>query len=582
MSNNVILFPQARTDWRVQAALQSIFGTPATVNQIFEQFKKFTPTNQVTTEEIHTEGSHRTIGLVTQMYAVDLNVDMTWLYTEIEKVLNMMYGSPQSNLITTGVYQKIYRATSFGQQPFAYLTAQHGSDTEGYSMTDLYCSSVAFKTDRKGASATAKMRARSFAPLPNEVVTIATSGSPTGGNATVTFLVGVGVDSNNSPLSFSVVVPYNATAASLLALMNTAFGSYSTDENGNANYSLTGGALPGTPIVITFQNALGRMRILPYISATALTPSGTMTVAESAATVTYVAGSPTFTYISGNGGLTPGTNEVLTISITGSPTSGDAYVSDGATKVKIAGANSPSAAQVQTALNTLWGANAMAVTGSAGGPYTATAQNQMSGKVIPTLTFTNTFLGGSSPSIGYVVATAGGFTQETVAPVSAMDTLVYFSPTPIAWDVNDSSLNTSQSATQYIAQAQTNDTFDAQRSEFLAQDGGSSFSGTVTPTVKETIECMIFVTEEGYNPYYWVSKGIKMYVRILQLSGGLDASKGLLIGSTAYKYAMWKDMYVQVSSAGELGDVDGTACWKYVFTPIGDYDIVVQNEKAGA
>lgn len=69
-----------------------------------------------------------------------------------------------------------------------------------------------------------------------EVQTVTVTGTPTGG-ATVLGIVIGGV-------SYSVTVPYNATAASAQTLFDTALGTNKV--------TVGGGALPGTPLTVTF------------------------------------------------------------------------------------------------------------------------------------------------------------------------------------------------------------------------------------------------------------------------------------------------------------------------------------------
>lgn len=69
-----------------------------------------------------------------------------------------------------------------------------------------------------------------------EVQTVTVSGTPTGGNTVLTVVVG--------GVTHTVTVPYNATATSAQALFDAALG---------ANVAtVSGGALPGTPLTVTF------------------------------------------------------------------------------------------------------------------------------------------------------------------------------------------------------------------------------------------------------------------------------------------------------------------------------------------
>lgn len=104
----------------------------------------------------------------------------------------------------------------------------------------------------------------------------------------------------------------------------------------------------------------------------------------------------------------PGTNEVQTVSVTGSPTGGTFTLTyGGQTTSGIAYNASPSA--VASALNGLSSipSGGVTVTGSAGS-YTVTFKN---GQNVPTLTATPSLTGGSSPSVNVSTSTAGGGTS---------------------------------------------------------------------------------------------------------------------------------------------------------------------------
>ncbi|MFR9773044.1 major capsid protein [Nocardia sp. SC052] len=101
-------------------------------------------------------------------------------------------------------------------------------------------------------------------------------------------------------------------------------------------------------------------------------------------------------------------NEVQTPTISGSPTGGTFTLTfKGQTTAPLA--YNATAAQVQAALAALStiGAGNVAVTGSAGGPYTVTFQALLGATNVPAMTATGSFTGGSSPSIAVTQTTAG-------------------------------------------------------------------------------------------------------------------------------------------------------------------------------
>ena len=98
----------------------------------------------------------------------------------------------------------------------------------------------------------------------NEIQTIAVDGTPTGGTFYLTF--------NGSR---TTDLAYNADAATIQAAL-LKLSSIGKDDSGNNNVSCSGGALPGTPVTVTFQNDLGGQRV-PLITASdnELTGGGT-------------------------------------------------------------------------------------------------------------------------------------------------------------------------------------------------------------------------------------------------------------------------------------------------------------------
>lgn len=103
------------------------------------------------------------------------------------------------------------------------------------------------------------------------------------------------------------------------------------------------------------------------------------------------------------------TAEVQTATISGTPTGGTfALAFRGATTAAIA--YNAAAATVQAALEALRtiGTGNVAVSGSAGGPYTITFQGALAGANVPLLVLKNNLLtGGTTPSVGIVQTTAG-------------------------------------------------------------------------------------------------------------------------------------------------------------------------------
>lgn len=101
-------------------------------------------------------------------------------------------------------------------------------------------------------------------------------------------------------------------------------------------------------------------------------------------------------------------SEVQTITITGSPTGGTFTITfAGQTTAPIA--YNAAAAAVQTALQALGaiGAGNVTVSGSAGGPYTATFAGVLAEVNVPQMSATGSFTGGSSPAVAVATTTQG-------------------------------------------------------------------------------------------------------------------------------------------------------------------------------
>lgn len=110
-----------------------------------------------------------------------------------------------------------------------------------------------------------------------------------------------------------------------------------------------------------------------------------------------------------------GTNEVQTVTITGTPTGGTFTLTfQGATTSAIA--YNATAATVLAALTAL--ANiahgGVAVTGSAGGPYTVTFQGALGGRNVPSLVAAGSLTGGTSPSVDVATATPGVGSRRSI------------------------------------------------------------------------------------------------------------------------------------------------------------------------
>src|SRR4051794_1675780 len=96
----------------------------------------------------------------------------------------------------------------------------------------------------------------------NEQQTITITGAPTGGTFTLTLN-----GATTAPIAFNAAAAAVTTA--LEALPNV----------GPGNVLASGGALPGTPVVVTFQNQLGRQNVAALTAAASFTGGTTPAIA---------------------------------------------------------------------------------------------------------------------------------------------------------------------------------------------------------------------------------------------------------------------------------------------------------------
>lgn len=105
----------------------------------------------------------------------------------------------------------------------------------------------------------------------------------------------------------------------------------------------------------------------------------------------------------------PPTNEVQTVTITGSPTGGNYKLKSGADGEPTATINhNATAATLQSRLEAVLGEGNVQVSGSAGGPYTVTYVGDLAAEDVPALVLdTNSLTGGTAPSVDISTGTAG-------------------------------------------------------------------------------------------------------------------------------------------------------------------------------
>ena len=101
----------------------------------------------------------------------------------------------------------------------------------------------------------------------NEQQTVTVTGTPTGGTFTLTY--------NGAT---TAAIPYNSAAAAVQTALEA------LPNIGAGNVAVTGGALPGTPVVVTFQNQLARQNVNQMTAAHAFTGGASPAIAVTTTT----------------------------------------------------------------------------------------------------------------------------------------------------------------------------------------------------------------------------------------------------------------------------------------------------------
>lgn len=128
-------------------------------------------------------------------------------------------------------------------------------------------------------------------------------------------------------------------------------------------------------------------------------------------------------------GITPGVNEVQSISITGTPTGGNYRLRFNGQETANLAYNADAAA-IQTALRALTTIGAAECTVTGTGPFTVTFTGAMAGKDQPVIELSlNSLTGGASPTVTITTTTQGGYIELPSTPILPGDTSVYYATT---------------------------------------------------------------------------------------------------------------------------------------------------------
>jgi hypothetical protein len=248
----------------------------------------------------------------------------------------------------------------------------------------------------------------------DEVQTVTITGSPTGGTFTLSYKGQV-----------TSALAYNASAAAVQTALRA------LSRIGSNGVTVTGGPGPGTPYVVTFGGALGKLDVdllvgngagltggtTPAVSVAETTKGSSLdaghTVLKSGLVLAKSADGKSVIPYTGAGNV----NEVQTVTITGTPTGGTVtLVFEGERTAAIA--YNANAAAVQTALEGLPNLDPgdVTVTGGPGPgtPWVVTFTGDRAGESVELLQAENALTGGTNPAVTVGQTTQGAENEQIV------------------------------------------------------------------------------------------------------------------------------------------------------------------------
>ncbi len=209
-------------------------------------------------------------------------------------------------------------------------------------------------------------------------------------------------------------VAYNAIASAVATALQA------LSSVGTQGVTCTGGPLPATPVVCTFAGPLAAQAVTMTTNSGGLSGGGTIDPTDS--TVGVASGNTFYLVAAQPIVWQPGVNDVQTITVTGTPSSGNFVLSPNGTVTGNIAYNA-AATDVQTAIVSAIGAGK---TTCAGGPLPGTAVTvtfigSLAGQPIPLMRAAHTFSGGSSPTVAVAHTTQGrgAFANPFTADVTA-------------------------------------------------------------------------------------------------------------------------------------------------------------------
>ena len=203
-------------------------------------------------------------------------------FSEIVYVLSSICGkvTPSTPSGATAAREWLFQTKSRGSDPFQTYSVLQGDDDAAELMAYAVFTDMTLTFGLDDATMSGTMRSR--APLnsslaQSEVQQAAITGSPTGGNFTLTF--GGNTTAN---------IPYNATAGQVQAALEA------LASIGVGNVIVTGGPLPASPVLVNFVGTLAGTNVAS-ITATATGLTGGTSPAVNITTPTTGGGAATIT-----------------------------------------------------------------------------------------------------------------------------------------------------------------------------------------------------------------------------------------------------------------------------------------------
>lgn len=262
------------------------------------------------------------------------------------------------------------------------------------------------------------------------------------------------------------------------------------------------------------------------------------------------------------------TNEVQTINLTGSPTGGTFNFSFGGQTTVNIGYGGITAASLQTKLQALSsiGSGNVVVSGGPlpGIPLVVTFQGALANAAQPLITSTNTFTGGTSPTIAITETMHGGnrgalYTRKDGASWTLVAGSYRFSTTAWVTFAQGAQLSTSDTEDQrvYVVNGSNNMTY-----YDLSSNSVIVYTGLSTPTIS-SVTASSGLTGSTYNQYYRVtaSDAGGESAAAASVSAAISTARDYWTAATQYITVSWGAITGATSYSIYTADESGQEAW---------------------